>query len=141
VLAFLVARFPAPLAYATWGAFALAVAGLAWWKIRNSDRCGQAVAFVLAYLLVSPRPMAYGWVLAGGALVACAWAAVPGALPRAALVALILLQGVLWAAGYPLAGGLAEALPWAVALGLGLLAVWAAPKGRMQAEPPPARVS
>ena len=148
VLAFLAERLRAPggpalspLALALWAGYAIALLAVSARGLRSLDACGLALASVGLFLLLSPRPMAYGWVIGGGTLVALVRRAVPGEPARAALTVLVVFQGALWAAWNPLSGALAAQLPWVVLLLLWLLARFAQAPGRMQEEPLPARVS
>jgi len=64
---------------------------------RAADARAWSIAAVALYMAVHPRPMAYGWVLAGGALVALIRAGAPTPIARAGLVLLVCGQGLLWA--------------------------------------------
>jgi hypothetical protein len=100
---------------------------------RAQDPCAWAVAAVALYLLISPRPMAYGFVLGGGALVALIRHAAPGALARAGLVAIVSAQGVLWALQWQWPGMVTSHAPWLVLLALWLAALAAPRPGDLQA--------
>ena len=103
VFAWLVERAGSVSAFALggWLAWLLALGLLSAGALRALWRAGDArawsIAAVALYLLAHPRPMAYGWVLGGGALLALIRAAVPGAFARAGLVLLACGQGLLWA--------------------------------------------
>lgn len=141
LLSFLLGRFPTGAAIALWVASAAALFALSWPALRRLDPCGLALASVGLDLLVSPRPMAYGWAIGGATLVALIRKAVPGALARTALTVLVVLQGALFLLSRPLQGTLADALPWLVLLGLWLLARFVPDTGTLHEEPLPARVS
>ena len=64
---------------------------------RAGDARAWSIAAVALYMVAHPRPMAYGWVLAGGALVALIRAGAPTPIARAGLVLLVCGQGLLWA--------------------------------------------
>jgi len=141
VLSFLLGRFATGPAIGLWMAYAAALLALSWPALRRLDACGLALASVGLYLLIAPRPMAYGWVLGGATVVALLRKAVPGALARTALTVLACLQGALFLLQRPLQGPLADALPWLLLLGLWLLARFVSSKGSLHEEPLPARVS
>jgi hypothetical protein len=125
--------------FVLWGAAAagivLAFARLLRAKViaRNGRAVGAAtlaLAAVTIYVLAHPRPMAYGFVLAGAAIVWLVRRAVPTALARAGLIAIVCAQGLLWAAQRPWTGALAAYAPWIV---LAVLAALAAVQGNLQA--------
>jgi alpha-1,2-mannosyltransferase len=128
-----------PLALALWAAcvvalLALSARGLrALW--RDQDPCAWAIAAVALDLLVSPRPMAYGFVLGGGAVVALIRRVATGALARAGLVVIAVAQGVLWAFQQPWTGTIAAHAPFFVLLALWLLALVNPRPGRLQGAP------
>lgn len=129
-----------PLALGLWVAgvallLALSARGLrALW--REEDPCAWVIAAVALDLLLSPRPMAYGFVLGGGALVALIRQVAPGsALTRAGLVAITVAQGVLWAFRQPWTGTIAAHAPFFVLLALWLLALAVPRSGNLQDAP------
>jgi len=63
MLAFLLGRFPTGPAIGLWVAWALALLALSGPALRRLDACGLALASVGLYLLIAPRPMAYGWAM------------------------------------------------------------------------------
>ncbi|MEP7028719.1 MAG: glycosyltransferase 87 family protein [Candidatus Eisenbacteria bacterium] len=140
-LGFLVERFGGvtPAVVALWLAYLAALALLLARPLRRlareRDACAWAIAAVAIYLAAHPRPMAYGWVLGGGALVALIRAAAPGGLARAGLVALVLAQGVLWAFQQPWTGTLAGYMPVILLLALAALAAAAPRSGILQGDP------
>jgi alpha-1,2-mannosyltransferase len=122
-----------------WAAFvvALLIASLGGLRRlwRAQDPCAWAIAAVALYLLVSPRPMAYGFALGGGALVGLILHVAPGALARWGLAAIATAQGILWSFQQPWAGTLAVHAPFLVLLALWLLARFAPAGRRLQAAP------
>jgi hypothetical protein len=102
---------------------------------RKADPCAWTIAAVALDLLLSPRPMAYGFVLGGGAVVALIRHVAPGAMTRAGLVAIAVAQGVLWAFQQPWTGTIAAHAPFLVLLALWLLALAAPRPGSLQDAP------
>jgi hypothetical protein len=142
-LALLVSYLRAPgetgvprLALLLWSAFALGLLSLSWGGLRRlwraQDPCAWAIAAVALDLLLSPRPMAYGFVLGGGALVALIRYIAPGALARAGLAAIAVAQGILGALQQPWTGTLLVHAPFLLLLALWLLARFAPRCGEMQ---------
>jgi alpha-1,2-mannosyltransferase len=124
-------------AFVLWAAFvvALLIASLGGLRRlwRAQDPCAWAIAAVALDLLVSPRPMAYGFALGGGALAGLILHVAPGALARWGLAAIATAQGILWSLQQPWAGTLAVHAPFLVLLALWLLARFAPADRRLQA--------
>jgi len=124
---------PWRLALSAWGVYALAVTALSvpWflgvWRRRDAQDLVMGAALI--YVLLSPRPMAYGYLLAIPPALHFT-RSLPGGTTAALLVALVIsAQGLARVANYPLQGLAAHHLPFLIVLTLWLAVAGGALRG------------
>lgn len=112
---------------ALWCGYALAVAGIGvlWWR-RAAHAWGpreRVFAAAMLWMLLTPRPMCYGYVMVIGSVLALAPRPFRGRAGALALALVLSAQALLRLAGFPPAGVWQEQLPFLTLLGLWLLRV------------------
>lgn len=117
---------PSPWGALAWVAYAAALVACSWrWTARvftsGGARERMAVA-ALAYVLLHPRPMLYGWLVAAPAVLAIGPARRFGRAGARAIAWVFALQGLSQLGGQPVAG-YARFAPWLLTLAVWALAV------------------
>ncbi len=122
-----------PRALTTWSVYVVALIALSIpWCLstwRRRDPVDWVMGASLLFVLLWPRPMAYGYLLAIPAVLHFAQS-IPGGRTASLLVAMLLsMQGLARVASYPLQGLLSHHLPFLMTLGLWLAVAAGALRG------------